>query len=430
MNIFQGIIDVYDQNELDLQDAWARGVRAILHETSRGLYHVDTAYVERRKAALDKGFLWGAFHLLSTENTKKQVDRFLSIEDGADPRIVLAIDWEKGSTGLMKLAEVHSFVDLFIQRTGRYPLLYGGSVLRETAQIKAGDELLAKCPLWYARYTHGDLELPKKTWSTYTLWQFDDEKRENGGPPKTVLPGADWSQFQGTLDELKMSWPFSGVAVNPPLLAELNAEPSIASTIVDKAIREWQFFGQQTYNINGHATQVGHKEGEDGWYERVGVYWKDGVNINGLDGRDHGVPWSVAFISWVMKNGGAGSRFRYSSQHSVYVSQSIRDFLQGRTAAGFWGRRLNEQKPQIGDIVCWARQPGIDYDHQHNGDYAGHCDIVVAIRANEIDVIGGNVGDSVTKRPLALSSGYIVPVVQGGENLFALMQNRLDIPAA
>jgi hypothetical protein len=33
-----------------------------------------------------------------------------------------------------------------------------------------------------------------------------------------------------------------------------------------------------------------------------------------------------------------------------------------------------------------------------------HCDLVVAKRSNEIDVIGGNVSDSVTKKTLKLDA--------------------------
>jgi hypothetical protein len=99
---------------------------------------------------------------------------------------------------------------------------------------------------------------------------------------------------------------------------------------------------------------------------------------------------------------------------------------QKREEAGYWCWRLNELKPSVGDLVCWARQSGIDYDHQNNGDYAGHCDIVVAVAASEVEVIGGNVGDSVTRRPLRLDqNGYLVGGEHGGETLFGLMQNRI-----
>ena len=192
------------------------------------------------------------------------------------------------------------------------------------------------------------------------------------------------------------------------------------------ATGEWTARGQQTYDINGHATKIGHKEGEDGYYQKVGVYCVDGANIHGIDGRNHDFPWSAVFISWVMKQGGAGDRFRYSSQHSVYIYQAIRDLLAARDAAGFWCYRLNEVKPAPGDLVCWGRQAGIDYDHQNNGDYAGHADIVVSVGAASIDIIGGNVGDSVTRRTLPLNAqGFLTPLAMGGENLFALMKDRI-----
>ena len=51
------------------------------------------------------------------------------------------------------------------------------------------------------------------------------------------------------------------------------------------------------------------------------------------------------------------------------------------------GWRLNERKPSIGDLVCWSRESGIDYDHQNRGDYKEHCDVVVVIGPDSLDVI-------------------------------------------
>ena len=196
--------------------------------------------------------------------------------------------------------------------------------------------------------------------------------------------------------------------------------------ILATAQQEWNRWGNQTYDISGHATKIAHKEGEDGFYQRVGTYCVDGADIHGEDGRDHGFPWSAVFISWVMKQGGAGARFRYSAQHSVYIFQAIRDLLRGRPEAGFWCYKLNEMKPSVGDLVCWARQAGIDYDHQNHGDYQGHTDIVVSVGGNSIDIIGGNVGDSVTRRSLPLDdAGFLPPLHMGGENLFGLMKDRI-----
>jgi hypothetical protein len=216
-----------------------------------------------------------------------------------------------------------------------------------------------------------------------------------------------------------------GTAVGAP-----QASPAtFAEKLMAAAFGEWNFFGKQTYDMNGNTVTVGHKEGEDGFYQRVAAYWLDGTNTRGIDGRDHEWPWSAAFISWCVKTSGAGNRFRYSTQHSVYIAQAIRDHLNGQADAGYWAWRLNEIRPSAGDIVCWSREPGVDYDHQKGGDYKGHCDIILTVGAGFIEVIGGNVGDSVTKRPLQLTpAAFIQPTVQHGETLFAVMQNRMDLP--
>jgi hypothetical protein len=224
--------------------------------------------------------------------------------------------------------------------------------------------------------------------------------------------------------------------VNVPLPATLvpqgaqdqdTEEPSAFAAKVEQiATDEWNFFGDQTYDIHDHPTRSGHKEGDDGWYLRIGTYWLEGTGTASVDGRNHDMPWSAAFISWVMKRAGAGDRFRYSTQHSVYIYQAIRDLLRRNTAAGYWCWHLNELKPRIGDVVCWSRQPGIDYENQNGGNYAGHCDIVVEVLSDRVNVIGGNVGDSVTRRPLPLNDfGFLSPTTFGPETLFAIMQNRI-----
>ncbi|MBV8191223.1 MAG: DUF2272 domain-containing protein [Alphaproteobacteria bacterium] len=214
---------------------------------------------------------------------------------------------------------------------------------------------------------------------------------------------------------------------SPVASADEAAAPSaFAKKAATTALEQWTFFGRQTYDLAGRVVQRGHTEGEEGFYERVGTYWQDGTNTHGIDGRNHDVPWSAAFISWVMRTAGAGDRFRYSTQHSVYIFQGIRDFLQKRAAAGYWTVRLAAAAPQVGDLVCWAREDGVDYDHQKGGNYKGHADLVVEVMADSVTVVGGNVGDSVTKRPLRRDgAGFLLPTVQGGETLFALMQCRL-----
>jgi lysozyme family protein len=196
-----------------------------------------------------------------------------------------------------------------------------------------------------------------------------------------------------------------------------------AGRLCQTATKEWDFFGDNTFNIDGATTKAGHREGEPGFFERVGTYWRVVGDLSS-DGRTS-KPWSAAFISFCVKGSGAANKFHESPRHSVYVSQAIRDF-NDKADVAYWCQRLTDHKPKPGDIICWAREEGVDYDHQKGGDYDGHCDLVVEVAANQIKVIGGNVGNSVTKRTFALdANGFVKGGRFQGELLFAIMENRL-----
>ncbi len=195
-----------------------------------------------------------------------------------------------------------------------------------------------------------------------------------------------------------------------------------AGTLCGNATKEWDFFGNNTFNLAGQTIKPGHKESEPGFFERIGTYWRVVGDLSS-DGRT-AKPWSAAFISFCVKGSGAANKFRESARHSVYISQGIRDF-NDKADVAYWCQRLTDHKPKPGDIICWARQDGIDYDHQNGGEYDGHCDIVVEVRANEVDVIGGNVGNSATKRTFALDGGFVKGGRFQGELLFGIMENRL-----
>ena len=229
-------------------------------------------------------------------------------------------------------------------------------------------------------------------------------------------------------------------AMLPQFLAAANSADAVGvpatgaagspDRIIAVAKNEWDFFGNQTYDERGHLSHAGHTEAEEGWAQRIGTYWLAGTGTHGIDGTDRDQPWSAAFISWVMVTAGLAGRFRTSTMHSVYIFQAIRDTLAKRQSGVYWGWRLNERQPQPGDLVCWSRQAGVDYDHQGTGSYSGHCDIVTDVANGQVFIIGGNVGDSVSQRVLPLNAdGYLDPVTAGSENLFAIMGNRVaDIP--
>lgn len=181
------------------------------------------------------------------------------------------------------------------------------------------------------------------------------------------------------------------------------ASPVLADTPIENALRiarqEWERFGMQTIDKTNTIVHKGGQESEDPYWERVGDYWK-AVGFPNLTGKDTNEPWSAAFISWVMKEAGMGDRFSYSEWHATYIRNSIIARQKGDKHFAYWGYRLSERAPQVGDLVGYARQGGITYDYQPL-TYSSHTDLVVAVRPHEIDVIGGNVKDSVSMKTLA-----------------------------
>lgn len=179
-----------------------------------------------------------------------------------------------------------------------------------------------------------------------------------------------------------------------------------AETPVEKAVQiarqEWDRFGNQTIDKNNKITKKGGLENEDPYWERIGDYWK-AVNFPNLTGKDTDQAWSAAFMSWVMKQAEMGEHFSYSEWHATYIRNSIIARKKGDKSFAYWGYRLNERAPQVGDLVGYARQGGVNFDYQPTV-YSSHTDIVVAVRPGEIDVIGGNVKDSVSLKTVSTDS--------------------------
>ena len=199
---------------------------------------------------------------------------------------------------------------------------------------------------------------------------------------------------------MKKAWIFYGlgVAIGGTAIALILRKILVKYRVVSVAKYEWQGWGEPVIQKNGKQTRKGGFEADGGYSERVGKYWREGTGKR-YDGNDRKVPWSSAFISWIMKKAGAGKDFVYSSAHTNYIRDSISNRKKGKTNEAFVGYRLNEVAPKVGDLVCYARENGVTYDTTRS--YYSHCDLVVKKKKNEIEVIGGNVNDAVTKKILS-----------------------------
>ena len=191
----------------------AAGIVAIIHKATEESRFKDSEYQNRRAHAKELGFLWGAYHFASGEDVTDQVDNFLSHAQPKDDELV-ALDFEPSSSGPnMTLEQAHQFVQLVQNELGRFPVVYGGRLLRDTLGLQR-DDLLSKCPLWYARYSGTDtpIGIPPQIWPTFTLWQYTDGNR--GSVPHSVdgIGRCDRNRFSGTEDDLRNAWPLTKAA--------------------------------------------------------------------------------------------------------------------------------------------------------------------------------------------------------------------------
>ncbi|MFL2546362.1 MAG: DUF2272 domain-containing protein [Candidatus Rariloculaceae bacterium] len=152
-------------------------------------------------------------------------------------------------------------------------------------------------------------------------------------------------------------------------------------------------------------------------------------------------PWSAAFISWVMCEGGLGEtdQFRRSIAHYVYIDQAIEARDDGVPDAAFEAYDVGEADVEPGDLLCTARRSAyrtLDERREHLGIGARtHCDIVVKVdESNErFLAIGGNVRGSVRLKlwpAFRHQSGPLQPedqsMIPNGRAVFAHLKLRAE----
>lgn len=197
---------------------------------------------------------------------------------------------------------------------------------------------------------------------------------------------------------------------------------SAKTSMVLLAVGEWARFGRQTtiYSTGAppRTEQLGVRERDAP--ERIADYWAS-VDKAGRSGLDD-IPWSAAFISWDIESAGVPrSLFCPDQTHTIYVERMVDRARQ--PGAAFVPRAPSERAPQVGDLICASRNgSGTTLNNLNRG--AGHCDIVVEVRPGEVDAIGGNVGDSVSRSVFPLDGGgFLSPI--SARPVFTVIENRL-----
>jgi hypothetical protein len=229
-----------------------------------------------------------------------------------------------------------------------------------------------------------------------------------------------------TLGDDKGSW------AGRPLGRPPAGNPTLKRTMIARATREWDYFGRQTVIYRGNNESIPHvgywEDDDSSRSRRVNTYWR-AVGQPRLDGRDCKQPWSAAFISWVMLSSGVPrSQFKPATAHWVYLSQAVDDAHY----AGRWfvPRRVADYSPQPGDLICSSRgprRPGTTNGYTSSRMLRNtntHCDLVVTKKGRQLEAIGGNVRNSVSKVSVELdAAGRLRSVPR--RPWFLVLQNRL-----
>ncbi|MGB4854048.1 MAG: DUF2272 domain-containing protein [Candidatus Dechloromonas phosphoritropha] len=225
--------------------------------------------------------------------------------------------------------------------------------------------------------------------------------------------------------------PAAEVVLGAEVLESL-PEGSWRYKITEAAKSEWQYFGQQLVVIDGYDESIPHvgiwEDEDDSHSDRINQYWR-AVGKSRLSGYDCKQPWSAAFISWIMQTVGVSkSLFPPSGAHWVYLHHFLAN--ANNPDAVFIPHTIEQYKPKPGDLICAVRSNYTPTDVIRELPVSLissrlHCDIVVESNGETLQVIGGNVRNSVSKTILTLSQdGYVQSTSR--RPWFLIIENRLD----
>jgi lysozyme len=190
---------------LDFAQAKAAGLVGVIYKASQGAGFRDKTYQQSRKAAVDAGLLWGAYHFGTAESVADQVSNFIATAE-PDDVTMLALDFEKNEPkpgNTMAPTQALEFLDKLEIKTGARPTVYTGGYM-STVFGKDAAAGFDSYRVWWAQYANA----PKlhATWTTYWLWQYSDGAK--GPIPRDVagIGACDCNHFEGTADDLALAW--------------------------------------------------------------------------------------------------------------------------------------------------------------------------------------------------------------------------------
>lgn len=222
------VLDLSHHNTVpvSLSGAKSAGVVGVIHKATEGTSFKDSKLASRHYLTAELGLEWGVYHFLTPGNIQGQVDSFLSYTKSvSDDRTLFAADYENDK---VPLSDLQKFLYMVADRTGRLPVLYSGSTLKDALKGQSNPEL-SKHRLWLAQY--GPKAVLPPGWDHYWLWQYTDIGNIPG-----IGPTVDISRYDGSAETLRAEWPGPPVSsadqepMEPPPQV-IEEEPSITVTI-------------------------------------------------------------------------------------------------------------------------------------------------------------------------------------------------------
>lgn len=206
------VIDAYEGNGIDWDKmATDSKVVGVIHRSSIG-FRIDTKYFDRKKIALDRGYLWGAYHLGRRGDTIEQAELFLDlIGDDEDTLMILDLE-DTASSSFMSIEEAVVFMEYVYEKTGKIPTVYANHTTTKKLNTLVKDNpVFQQSKFWYARFKSHVTDYPSGIWQNYFLWQFSSEINcSRTGTCLYNVPGTEFDMdvnvFNGPPGELTVRW--------------------------------------------------------------------------------------------------------------------------------------------------------------------------------------------------------------------------------
>lgn len=203
-DITNAVVDLSHHNgQVQFRKARDSGILGVIQKATQGEGFVDPTFHKNRKAALESGLLFGAYHFGTGSSGVSQAEHFLKTVI-PDEKTVVVLDFEDNHAGTsMTLEEGRAFATHVFMSLNRWPVLYSGHTIKNALKGTV-DPVLKNCPFWLAQY--GPTPVVPPCWETWTLWQYTDGAQ--GTKPHDV-PGVgrcDRDMFQGDEARLRKWW--------------------------------------------------------------------------------------------------------------------------------------------------------------------------------------------------------------------------------